>query len=121
MPTYEYHCDACDHEFEEFQSITEDALKKCPQCKKNKLRRLFGTGAAVIFKGSGFYETDYRSESYKKAAKAEKESHTKSSEGDKSGAAKSGTDTKADTGGTSDKASSEKGSAKTKKSSKAST
>jgi len=71
MPTYDYQCDACGHEMELFQRITEDAIKKCPECKKNKLRRLFGTGAAVVFKGSGFYQTDYRSESYKKGQKAE--------------------------------------------------
>jgi len=73
MPTYEYVCDACKHGFDEFQSITEEPLRKCPQCGRRKLRRLFGTGAAVLFKGSGFYETDYRSESYKAAAKAEQE------------------------------------------------
>jgi len=73
MPTYEYHCDACGHSFDEFQSITADPLTKCPECKKKKLRRAFGTGAAVLFRGSGFYETDYRSESYKSAAKAEQE------------------------------------------------
>lgn len=71
MPTYDYQCDACGHEFEHFQSITEEVLKKCPECKKQKLRRLFGTGAAIVFKGSGFYQTDYRSDSYKKSAKAE--------------------------------------------------
>lgn len=71
MPTYEYVCDACGHQFDEFQSMKDEPLKKCPSCKKSKLRRLFGTGAAVIFKGSGFYQTDYRSESYKKAAKAD--------------------------------------------------
>src|SRR5437660_6122160 len=74
MPTYEYQCDACQHNFDEFQSMSEEPLKKCPKCGKKKLRRLFGGGAAVLFKGSGFYETDYRSESYKKAAKAEQES-----------------------------------------------
>src|SRR5712692_3245643 len=74
MPTYEYQCDACEHNFDEFQSFSEKPLKKCPKCGKSKLRRLFGTGAAVLFKGSGFYETDYRSESYKSAAKAESES-----------------------------------------------
>ena len=74
MPTYEYQCDACEHNFDEFQSMSEEPLKKCPRCGKKKLRRLFGGGAAVIFKGSGFYETDYRSDSYKKAAKAEQES-----------------------------------------------
>lgn len=73
MPTYDYLCEACGHTFEEFQSITAKPLRKCPVCGKPKLKRLIGTGAGVIFKGSGFYETDYRSESYKKAAKAEKE------------------------------------------------
>jgi putative FmdB family regulatory protein len=73
MPTYEYHCDACEHHFDEFQSMTDKPLKKCPKCKKSKLRRIFGTGAAILFKGSGFYQTDYRSESYKSAAKAEQE------------------------------------------------
>ncbi len=72
MPTYDYECDACGHTYELFQKITEDPVKKCPECKKNKARRLFGTGAAIVFKGSGFYETDYRSESYKKGAKDEK-------------------------------------------------
>jgi putative FmdB family regulatory protein len=71
MPTYDYVCDACEHAFEEFQSMSEEPLKKCPQCGKKKLRRLFGTGAAILFKGSGFNQTDYRSESYKAAAKAD--------------------------------------------------
>jgi putative FmdB family regulatory protein len=79
MPTYEYHCDACDHNFDEFQSMSEAPLKKCPQCKKSRLRRVFGTGAAILFRGSGFYETDYRSESYKQAAKADTEAAGKSS------------------------------------------
>ena len=72
MPTYDYTCDACLHEFEVFEPISAQPQKKCPKCKKNKLRRLFGAGAGLIFKGSGFYQTDYRSESYKKAAEAEK-------------------------------------------------
>jgi putative FmdB family regulatory protein len=72
MPTYDYVCDACGHEFEEFQSITADSLKKCPECKKSKLRRLIGAGAGILFRGSGFYETDYRSASYKKGAEAER-------------------------------------------------
>lgn len=72
MPTYDYQCEACGHKFEHFQSISDPLLKKCPQCKKSKLQRLFGTGAAVVFKGSGFYTTDYRSESYKKGASADK-------------------------------------------------
>jgi putative FmdB family regulatory protein len=93
MPTYDYECDACQHRFEEFQSFSEEPLKKCPKCKKNKLRRLIGTGAAVVFKGSGFYETDYRSDSYKQAAKADQE---------KSAAPASDTSaSKADTTGTS--------------------
>lgn len=71
MPTYDYRCDACNHGFEEFQSFSDKPLKKCPKCKKSKLRRLFGIGAGVIFKGSGFYQTDYRSDSYKQAAKAD--------------------------------------------------
>ncbi|GAB6186458.1 FmdB family zinc ribbon protein [Thermopirellula anaerolimosa] len=68
MPTYEYVCDACEHQFETFQSITAAPLVKCPECGKKKLRRLIGTGAAIIFKGSGFYCTDYRSDSYRQAA-----------------------------------------------------
>src|SRR5436190_13142929 len=72
MPTYDYSCDACHHEFEVFESITSEPQKKCPKCKKNKLRRLFGAGGGLIFKGSGFYQTDYRGESYKKAAEADK-------------------------------------------------
>src|SRR5437660_5433534 len=74
MPTYEYECDACKHRLEEFQSFSDEPLKKCPQCKKKKLRRLLGSGAAIIFKGSGFYQTDYRSDSYKSAAKADSKS-----------------------------------------------
>lgn len=74
MPTYDYECDACEHTFELFQTISEPLRKKCPECGRMKLRRLFGTGAALLFKGSGFYQTDYRSESYKKDAKAAKKS-----------------------------------------------
>jgi putative FmdB family regulatory protein len=74
MPTYDYECDACGHEFELFQGINDPVQRKCPECGKLKLRRLFGTGAAVVFKGSGFYQTDYRSESYKKAAEKDKPS-----------------------------------------------
>ena len=72
MPTYEYQCNACGAEFELFQSITAKSIKKCPQCSKRRVRRLIGAGAGVIFKGSGFYQTDYRSESYNKAAEKEK-------------------------------------------------
>jgi len=74
-----------------FQNISEDPLKKCPECKKNKLRRLFGTGAAIVFKGSRFYETDYRSESYKKGAAADKKSSEKKSSDSKSDSKSSAT------------------------------
>jgi len=69
MPTYDYKCDACGHQFERFQSITAAPIRKCPSCGKSKVRRLIGPGAGLIFKGSGFYITDYRSEGYKDAAK----------------------------------------------------
>ncbi len=74
MPTYDYRCTACKHEFELFQSMRDAPKRKCPQCSKNSLERLIGTGAAVLFKGSGFYQTDYRSKSYKDAAKKENQS-----------------------------------------------
>jgi len=77
MPTYDYVCDCCDHRFELFQSITETPKRKCPECGRMALRRLIGPGAAIVFKGSGFYKTDYRSESYKKGAEAAKEAKSK--------------------------------------------
>lgn len=83
MPTYDYECDACKHKFELYQGINDDVQKKCPECKKNKLRRLIGTGSAIVFKGSGFYQTDYRSESYKKAKAADNPSGSSKSEGSK--------------------------------------
>lgn len=84
MPTYDYECQACHHTFEEFQSMTAKHLKKCPACGKMKLKRLIGTGAGVIFKGGGFYETDYRSESYKKDAEADKKSSEPKGDSEKS-------------------------------------
>lgn len=72
MPTYEYHCTACGHDFEAFHSIKADPIKKCPACGKLKVERKIGIGGAVLFKGGGFYETDYRSESYTKAAEADR-------------------------------------------------
>jgi len=81
MPTYDYACQACGHEFEAFQSITAKSLRKCPECGKLRLKRLIGMGAGVIFKGSGFYETDYRSDSYKESAKADKDTGTKDKPG----------------------------------------
>jgi putative FmdB family regulatory protein len=71
MPTYEYKCDACGHLFEKFQSIKAAPIKKCPECGKNAVRRLISGGAALIFKGSGFYITDYRDSNYKESAKAD--------------------------------------------------
>lgn len=82
MPTYEYRCKACDAELEIFHSMSEDARTECPECGEHKLKRLISAGGGVIFKGSGFYQTDYRSESYKageKAAKDSKSEATKSS------------------------------------------
>lgn len=71
MPTYEYECQKCNHRFEQFQSIKDEPLKRCPECK-GKVKRLVGTGAGVIFKGSGFYQTDYRSSNYLAASSKDK-------------------------------------------------
>ena len=81
MPTYEYECRSCGHQFEAFQAITDKPLRKCPECGKG-VRRLIGAGAAVIFRGSGFYQTDYRSADYDRKAKSES--------GEKSATSKSG-------------------------------
>lgn len=72
MPTYEYKCDHCNKRFELFQKITEEPITNCPSCGA-KVRRLLGIGGGIIFKGSGFYATDYRNESYKKREKEEKD------------------------------------------------
>jgi putative FmdB family regulatory protein len=96
MPTYDYICDACGHEFEAYEPITSEPRVDCPECKLPNLRRKIGPGAAILFKGSGFYQTDYRSESYKKAAKADtsagepaKPSSDSKSTGDSAGSTKS--------------------------------
>jgi putative FmdB family regulatory protein len=93
MPTYEYSCQKCGQTFEAFQSMRDEAFRECPKdlCRlpkwgHGKVKRLLGTGAGLIFKGSGFYTTDYRSDSYKEAAK--KESPATSAGGEKSPAAK---------------------------------
>ncbi len=88
MPTYDYECDACDHTFELFQSITAKHIRKCPECGKLKVKRLIGTGSTIIFKGSGFYQTDYRSEEYKSRQKAEKSSTSPEKKGEKDNKAK---------------------------------
>lgn len=85
MPTYDYVCEACQHRFEEFQSIKAEPLKKCPECGRMKLRRLIGPGAALVFKGSGFYCTDYRSPTYSKAAASENGSGSNGSSSDSNG------------------------------------
>lgn len=93
MPTYDYKCRACEHTWEEFQSIKAPATRKCPSCKKLKAERQIGGGAGLIFRGSGFYLTDYRSESYKKGAAADKpasDSSSKSDSGSKSSGGSSG-------------------------------
>ena len=100
MPTYDYECRACDHRFEKFQRITARPVRKCPQCGGRKVRRLIGMGAGVIFKGSGFYQTDYRSESYKKAAEKDKPAESKPKDSSK-GESKS--DKKAPVGAKSEK------------------
>ncbi len=79
MPTYDYACDACEHKWEEFHSMTAKPTKKCPKCGKLKAKRLISAGAGLIFKGSGFYLTDYRSDSYKKSAEADKKASESSS------------------------------------------
>jgi putative FmdB family regulatory protein len=89
MPTYEYECKNCGHHLEIFQSMKDDPLKKCPECGKNKLSRLIGTGAGIIFKGDGFYCTDYRSENYKKSESKDKETGNNNTSGkSKDGGAK---------------------------------
>jgi putative FmdB family regulatory protein len=72
MPTYDYVCTKCDHAFEAFQSMKDAALIKCPKCGRKSLKRLMGGGAGLIFKGSGFYETDYKRSSTKKTDGAAK-------------------------------------------------
>jgi putative FmdB family regulatory protein len=104
MPTYDYECNGCGHKFEEFQSITAAPVRMCPKCRKRKVRRLIGAGAGIIFKGSGFYQTDYRSESYKQAAQKDKppaaastpsSASSSSGEGSSGGASKDASSTKA--------------------------
>ena len=73
MPTYDYACEHCGYAFERFQSMTAKPVRVCPECGRRTVKRLIGAGAGMIFKGSGFYITDYRSDGYRKAAKRDKE------------------------------------------------
>lgn len=84
MPTYEYECRSCGHEFEIFQSMSDDALTDCPECRRSDLRRLIGGGGGIIFKGSGFYVNDSRSSKSSKSAKGESSSGTEGGDGSKS-------------------------------------
>lgn len=92
MPTYEYECTKCDHHFEVFQSMKDEPLKRCPKCRC-KIRKVLGSGAGIIFKGSGFYQTDYRSKDYHEAAKKEKSA---ASSGSKDSGSKAGKSKKTD-------------------------
>jgi putative FmdB family regulatory protein len=112
MPTYEYRCSNCEHEMEAFQSIKANPLKKCPACGEKTLQRLVGTGAGVIFKGSGFWETDYKKKSGGESQTAESGSDNGSdssgqSSGDGSGG---GTETKSESSSSSSSSSSDGGS-----------
>jgi putative FmdB family regulatory protein len=86
MPTYEYECTKCHHEFELFESITAEPTKRCPECK-GKVKRLLGAGAGILFKGSGFYQTDYRTEGYKKSAESDKSASSSSKDSKKNSSA----------------------------------
>ena len=118
MPTYDYECDACQHKFELYQGINDEVKKKCPECKKNKLRRLLGTGAAIVFKGSGFYQTDYRSESYRKSQAAEKSSSSSEAGAKSEGAAKGDSSAKSEGSSKSESTPKSDGTTKSSKSSK---
>jgi len=80
MPTYEYACPKCGHEFEQFQSMRDEPLKKCPKCKKAGVKRLVGAGAGLIFKGTGFYITDYKNKKGAGEADSSSSTSTKSTE-----------------------------------------
>ena len=97
MPTYDYRCNACKHKFELFQSMTAKHIKVCPKCGQKQVERLIGTGAALLFKGSGFYQTDYRSDSYTKASDADKKASEPKTETTAEGKGEQKSGTKAET------------------------
>lgn len=99
MPTYEYRCHACNNKWEEFQSIKAEPTKKCPKCKKAKAERIISAGGGILFKGTGFYQTDYRSESYKKGADAAKKASEGSSGSSDSGKSSGGDSSKSSDSG----------------------
>lgn len=102
MPTYDYQCAKCDHMTEEFHSMSARPRMKCPECGGG-MKRLLGTGAGIIFKGKGFYTTDYRSDSYKSAAKADTPTSSSSASAKDSSSSKPNTSaTKSSSGGSSD-------------------
>ena len=101
MPTYEYVCPPCGHEFEKFQSMNDNPVKVCPVCRKRQVKRKIGMGAGLIFKGSGFYETDYKQAGRKKEkessegkSESKSESKSKESAGSKSSPATDSGDSK---------------------------
>ena len=99
MPTYDYRCEGCGHEMAIFHGMTEEARKTCPECNEDRLRRLIGSGAGIIFKGSGFYETDYKRARTSSESGQSSETESKSSESkteSKSDKSDSKTDTKKD-------------------------
>ena len=102
MPTYEYECEGCGHKFEQFQSMTAKPTRVCPECGKRKVKRLISAGAGMIFKGSGFYATDYRSDGYKKAAKKDKDGTSSKGTGGASGKETASSSTTKDTSSKSD-------------------
>lgn len=104
MPTYEYKCTACGHTFEKFQSITAEPIKRCPVCGKAKAKRLISAGAGLIFKGSGFYITDYRDAGYKDKAKAESDGGKSGGDGAGDSKGESKADSKGETKASSDTA-----------------
>src|SRR3954464_11647603 len=99
MPTYEYKCTACGHTFEKFQSIMAEPIKRCPVCGKAKAKRLISAGAGLIFKGSGFYITDYRDAGYQDSAKADSDAGKSGGEGAGESKSESKGDSKGDSKG----------------------